>query len=499
MTKTKELNLSKSKYTRGKECPKILWLEQNKPEVKEEISNDSVFETGTNVGELAKNLFGSHEDIAFSENLQTMILATTKALEKDEVVITEASFVYDHNFCSVDLLKKKGSNYEMYEVKSSTDIKDIYLDDIAYQAYVLLNNGLNLTKACLVYINKDYERKGSIDLNKLFTIKDVTTEILNKQKEVASNITKLRTNFKKTSEPENDISLNCFKPYPCPFFKYCTKNLPEPNVFNIRRMPNKSKLKLYHDGICSYEDLLKKDIDWKYKEQIEFELFAKEPKQELTEISNFLDSLSYPLYFLDFETFQQAIPEYDGIKPFMQIPFQYSLHYFEAPNTELKHKEFLANAGHDPRRSLAESLVRDIPLNVCTLAYNMSFEKTVIKNLANLYPDLRTHLLNIHDSMCDLMLPFKNHHYYTGNMQGSYSIKYVLPALFPSDPSLDYHSLNLIHNGSEAMTSYANIASLSPEEQQVIRDSLLKYCELDTYAMVKIWQKLKEVCQPIKN
>lgn len=93
MTKTKELNLSKSKYTRGKECPKILWLEQNKPEVKEEISNDSVFETGTNVGELAKNLFGSHEDIAFSENLQTMILATTKALEKDEVVITEASFV----------------------------------------------------------------------------------------------------------------------------------------------------------------------------------------------------------------------------------------------------------------------------------------------------------------------------------------------------------------------------------------------------------------------
>ena len=160
---------------------------------------------------------------------------------------------------------------------------------------------------------------------------------------------------------------------------------------------------------------------------------------------------------------------------------------------ELKHKEFLAEAGIDPRRSLAEALVRDIPKDVCTLAYNMSFEKTVIKSLAKNYPDLREHLLNIHDHIKDLMIPFYNRNYYTRSMQGSYSIKYVLPALFPNDPSLNYHNLEEIHNGGEAMNAYATMGDLTKEEQESLRKNLLKYCGLDTYAMVKIYEKLLEV------
>ena len=132
-------------------------------------------------------------------------------------------------------------------------------------------------------------------------------------------------------------------------------------------------------------------------------------------------------------------------------------------------------------------------MNVCTLAYNMSFEKTVIKNLATLYPDLKDHLMNIHDNMKDLMIPFKNRDYYTKEMHGSFSIKYVLPALFPNDPSLDYHNLDLIHNGSEAMNEFANMGKLKKEDQEYLRERLLRYCELDTYAMVKIWEKLKEI------
>ena len=121
------------------------------------------------------------------------------------------------------------------------------------------------------------------------------------------------------------------------------------------------------------------------------------------------------------------------------------------------------------------------------------FEKMIIKNLAKDFPDLKDHLMNIHDNMKDLMIPFKNRDYYTKEMQGSYSIKYVLPALFPNDPSLDYHNLEGVHNGSEAMSTYANLGNLSKEEQQIVRNNLLKYCELDTYAMVKIYKKLKEV------
>lgn len=159
----------------------------------------------------------------------------------------------------------------------------------------------------------------------------------------------------------------------------------------------------------------------------------------------------------------------------------------------LEHTEFLAEINTDPRRDLAKQLVEDIPKNTCVIAYNCSFEKMVIKKLASLYPDLKEHLMNIHANIKDLMIPFKNRYYYTKEMKGSYSIKYVLPALFPNEPSLDYHNLEGIHNGSEAMNSFRELKNMTKEEQIKIRENLLKYCELDTYAMVKVYEKLKEV------
>lgn len=206
-----------------------------------------------------------------------------------------------------------------------------------------------------------------------------------------------------------------------------------------------------------------------------------------------MKNLYYSLYFLDFETFQQPIPKYDGIRPYMQIPFQYSLHYIENENEELKHKEFLAEVGIDPRRKLAEKLVNYIPRNACVLAYNMQFEKMVIKNLAELYEDLREDLLIIHNNIKDLMIPFVDRMYYCKEMQGSYSIKYVLPALFLDNPELGYHNLPLVHNGGEAMSVFATLDQKTKEEQEEIRQGLFVYCKLDTYAMVKIWEKLNEV------
>ena len=162
-------------------------------------------------------------------------------------------------------------------------------------------------------------------------------------------------------------------------------------------------------------------------------------------------------------------------------------------NGKLHHKEFLAESGIDPRRELAERLVEDIPKGVCVLAYNMSFEKTVIKKLANYYQDLHDDLMKIHDNIKDLMIPFYNRNYYVKEMKGSYSIKYVLPALFPDDPELDYHNLPVVHNGGEASDAFLSLVSLSKKEQEKIREGLLVYCKLDTFAMVKIWEKLKEV------
>lgn len=488
-----EIHLSKSKYCRAIQCNKMLWLEKNKPEEKGEMDNQAVLDNGTKVGELAKGIFGNYTNIEYDENLDKMIYDTKEALKESSNVITEASFKYKNNFCSIDILKVNGNSVEIYEVKSSTEIKDIYLDDISYQFYILNKLGYKVTKASIGYINNQYIRHGELNLSELFNIEDVTDIVQEKQKEIEAKIKEINKYMKQEDEPKQEIGMQCFKPYQCQFWKYCTKHLPEHNVFQIRKMHKDKALKFYYEGKINFKDLLEEEMNWKFKQQIEFQEFNYEPHIDKQKIREFMKNLYYPIYFLDFETMQPAIPEFDNSKPYQQIPFQYSLHHIEKENGKLFHKEFLAESGTDPRRKLAEQLVKDIPKDVCTTAYNMSFEKGRIKELAEIFPDLSVHLMNIHDHIQDLMIPFSERMYYCKDMQGSYSIKYVLPALFPNDPELNYHNLPLIHNGGEAMNIFPKIKDMSKEEQEKARYGLLKYCELDTYAMAKVWEKLKNI------
>ena len=273
-----------------------------------------------------------------------------------------------------------------------------------------------------------------------------------------------------------------------------------PSVFDLYRMPFKKKLSCYQQGLTSYQDLAGSTVklNEKQRRQISFGLIEQGDHTEPDRIRAFLSQLSYPLYFLDFETVQPAVPQYIGTKPYDQIPFQYSLHYIEQEGGELKHTEFLAEPEDDPRRPLAEQLCADIPRDVCVTAYNKAFECTRIKELAEAFPDLADHLLNIRDNIVDLLTPFQSGWYYNRAMGGSFSIKSVLPALFPDDPALDYHNLDGIHNGSEAMNAFPMMASMEPGERAEMRKNLLRYCKLDTFAMVKVWEKLAErlECSP---
>ena len=490
-----KISLSKSKYCKAIQCNKLLWLDKYKPEVAVPTARDMVLENGTKVGELARGLFGDYINIDFNKNLNVMIEETLKSLKNKPNIITEASFNYESNFCSVDILKNDVDGIEIYEVKSSTYIHNIYLDDASYQYYVLKNLGLNVKSVNIVYLNKEYYRSGELEINKLFNIKNITDIAIQKQNEIKNKIEEVNKYMLENNEkePEKDIDIYCFKPYECPYWQYCSRHLPKNNIFDIRIMHKDKKFELYKKGIINFEDVVNENINQKYLEQVIFEVNNKPPKIEKEKIKEFMGQITYPLYFLDFETFQLAIPKFDGTNPYMQIPFQYSLHYVDDINGKLHHKEFLAKSGIDPRRELAERLVEDIPKDVCVLAYNMSFEKTVIKKLANYYQDLHDDLMKIHDNIKDLMIPFYNRNYYVKEMKGSYSIKYVLPALFPDDPELDYHNLPVVHNGGEASDAFLSLASLSKEEQEKIREGLLVYCKLDTFAMVKIWEKLKEV------
>ena len=232
------------------------------------------------------------------------------------------------------------------------------------------------------------------------------------------------------------------------------------------------------------------DLTPKQRMQVECTLEGKESINK-EGIQSFLDTLTYPLYHLDFESIMPAIPIYDGTRPYQQLPTQYSLHIQKEPCGELIHKEFLAPSKGNPLRPIAEALCRDIPTNVSVLVYNKGFECTRLADLAELFPDLADHLLAIKDNVKDLLVPFSKGYYYLPAMGGSFSIKSVLPALFPNDPDLDYHALDEIcQNGGMAMTLFPKLQDMSPEDEERARRALLEYCHLDTLAMVKVLEKL---------
>lgn len=505
--------LSKSKYCGLWQCAKIAWLRKYKPE---EMFIDGIvqarMDAGNMVGDLAMGLFGDYVEVTEygadgKIDLNKMMARTREEMQKGTQNICEASFEYGGLYCAVDILRKDGDGWAIYEVKSSTkhvddygnatDDKPVYIADISYQKYVLEHCGVNVTGTYLVCLNGDYVFDGTLDLNQLFFISDVANSVATEILNIETNVAIAERILNSEEEPDIDLSVSCNKPYRCAFWQYCSRNIPDDSVFQLYRMRFSKKIDYYHKGWISYRDLLDhaEISNEKQLRQMEYSLADKGTYVDKEGIRDFLNTLSYPLYFLDFETIQPAVPLYAGTRPYMQIPFQYSLHYIEIEGGTLKHKEFLAESGPDPRRALAEQLCRDIPMNVCVTAYNKAFECTRLKELATAFPDLAEHLLNIRDNIKDLLVPFQSGYYYNRAMGGSFSIKSVLPAIFPDDPGLNYHNLDGIHNGSEAMTIFPKIKDMNPDDQEKARNNLLKYCELDTYAMVKVWEELKRVAE----
>ena len=494
---------SKSKYCNFRKCPKFAWLQKYKPEEQTaDESSEARMIAGNEVGDLAMGIFGDYAEVTSFDgeklNLTKMIADTRIEMERETPVICEASFEFEGLYCAVDILRRENDGWAIYEVKSATSPdKDIYFADVAYQKYILEHCGINVTGTYIVSLNNSYVYDGELKLDKLFRITDVSEKIEEEFVAVESNLQIAQTMLENPDEPDIDLSLNCGKAHSCGFWNYCARHLPTPSVFDLYDIRTSKRYELYHNGLSSFESLENSGCitNDKQKRQIDFELHDRETYVNKEKLREFLEILSYPLYFLDFETLQQVIPKYIGTRPYMQIPFQYSLHYIESKNGELKHKEFLAEPGTDPRRAIAERLCEDIPENVCTLVYNKTFECTMLKMLAETFPDLSGHLLNIRDHIVDLLVPFQSGWYYTRAIGGTFSIKSVLPALFPGDPSLNYHNLDEIHNGGEAMNAFPAMEKMLPEEREITRRNLLKYCELDTYAMVKVWEELKRVSE----
>jgi len=489
------MTLSKSLYTRAIQCPKALWLKKYKPSVltAPDASTQAVFETGNAVGELACQLFPDGREVPFSRDYDEMIVTTKQWIDEGVQHIYEATFSYNGILVMVDILRLTPEGVEIYEVKSSTSVKEIYLHDVSIQYYVFQNLGMRIKSAHVVHIDSTYVRGERLEIEKLFAVMDVTEEVLALQEDIPKRLETWEAYLAdKMNEPDIDIGAHCNKPYECDAKAYCWKvqrNIPDYSIFNIFNLGSKKQIALYEQGIINIDD-----IPESFEMTVKQHQAVSNYKSNITHIDKpaidaFLSTLSYPIYHLDFETFQQAIPEWKGISPFMQIPFQYSLH-IEHSDGRLEHREFLAEDGADPREKLAQKLCENIPQDVTVLAYNMSFEKVVIKKLALEYAYLSIHLMAIQDNIKDLMTPFQQKHYVTPEMQGSYSIKYVLPALVP-EMAEAYKELEGVQNGSEAMSAFSHMSKLDDEEKERVRRGLLKYCKLDTLAMVRVLEKLK--------
>jgi hypothetical protein len=357
--------LSKSTFLRGIQCKKSLYLSWHRPELKDPVSplQQAVFSHGHEVGLLAQQLFPGGIDAGsfIPEQYQKSIDLTTQLIKNGTEVIYEAGFSANDLHCFIDILVRDGDKWKAYEVKSSTQVKPVNLLDAAFQYQVMTLCGLKLSEIYIVTLNTAYERIGQIDLQKLFRIESVHKQVVKLQAKVQKSIEEFLATLNNPIEPVVDIGPHCFDPYHCNFHSHCWKHVPDYSIFNISRLSADKKWNLYHQGIMKFEDIPPdfslNDSQW---QQVISELKG-ETHINKAFIQQFIGSLNYPLYFLDFESFQPPVPLFDHCRPYQQVVSQYSMHWIKAPGLKLNHKAFLAETdGSDPRYPFIHQLISDI-------------------------------------------------------------------------------------------------------------------------------------------
>ncbi|OGU58567.1 MAG: hypothetical protein A2V66_14935 [Ignavibacteria bacterium RBG_13_36_8] len=486
--------LSKSSFLKGIQCEKHLYLYKYHPELQDQLTElqKAVFNRGHEVGKLARELFPNGIDASPKTHFDYSgaLKLTDKLITDKENVIYEAAFQSDDVLVASDIVVRDGEKWKIYEVKSSTSISEVYLLDAAVQYYVISKCGIEISDFSIIYINNGYVRKSELELDRFLKIESVLELIQKEQADIENEIQRLKKVLAGKKIPEIDIGEYCTHPYTCSFFGTCWKHVPENSVFEISGMHLFKKFELYNAGIIKIDDVSDK-MPLSRNQRLQVDTF-KSGKTVINKgaIKEFSNTLSYPMYFLDFESFQPAVPLYDNSSPYQQIPFQYSLYFQETAGGELRHFEYLAEAGVDPRIGFINSLLKDIDEQGDIIVYNQAYEIARLKELARDFPEYSERLETVILRIKDIMIPFQKKYYYSPMMKGSYSIKNVLPALISE---LDYTNLSI----TDGVTASLAFEKLQRETDMFrvneIRNQLLEYCKLDTLAMVRIYQKFKEV------
>ena len=491
----KKSRLSKSTFIRGLQCEKSLYLYKHYYRLKDPTSSSlqAVFDQGTNIGLLAQKLFPNGAD-ASPKNHFKMVESVEKTqmfISQGESIIYEATFLYNDVLAALDILVKDEEGWKAYEVKSSTKVSETYIKDAAIQYYAITNSGIYLKDISIVHINNQYTKDGELDIHQLFTIESVYDQVLEFIPRISNEVRRLKNVIESPESPQKDIGPHCSDPYDCDFKGTCWKHIPDYSVFNISRLRSDKKFELYYQDIITLDQINLNLLDLNPNQvlQVQSEVYGT-TYIDKDEIRNFTNGLSYPLYFLDFETIGPAVPKYNGSRPYQQLVFQYSLHIQESFSSLIEHREYLADPSEDPRPDFIEQLINDCGTCGDIIVYNIGFERGKLNDLIRVFPRYSSHLKGIINRLKDLMIPFQQKWYYTPEMRGSYSIKYVLPALVPE---LSYNELDIKDGGNASNTFLSMVNGSFEGNVEQTRSQLLEYCKLDTYAMVKIIDKLLEI------
>ncbi len=485
--------LSKSTYLRGLRCHKSLYLNKYHRDLRDEADagRQVIFERGTEVGKLAQDLFPGGVDASppTPYDFEQSVKLTKKFIAEGKTIIYEAAFQFEGVLCALDILVKKKGKWYAYEVKSSNNIHDYYYDDLAVQYFIITGSGLKLADIFLVHLNRNYKREQDLNIKKLFKKDSLLKEVKKSQSSVKNNISRFKEVLRKNAAPEMDIGFQCSDPFDCDFLGNCWKHVPEQSVFTISRLSGKRKFALYYGGVSHLKDV-PDDCTLSSKQRIQVDTYkSKETIINKPKIRQFLKTLRWPLYFFDFETISPAVPLFHNSGPYQKIAFQYSLHYKQNRNSEVKHSCYLGESdiSQDPRESLIKKFLSSTETPGDILVYNRSFEKTVLKELARDFPGYRKQIYKRIKRLVDLMAPFQQMLYYTPEMNGSSSLKAVLPAVVKN---LSYDDLDIKEGGAASEIFESLYYEENDKEITKWRERLLKYCERDTFAMVSILDKL---------
>jgi hypothetical protein len=484
--------LSKTRYLAGLQCAKRLWYEVNAfREIPPfDAAAEERFEQGHEVGRLACRLFPGGVEIARDQRRWSTTAAATLRAMPARIPLYEASFVHGGGACRVDILAPvEGGQWDLLEVKSSTSVKDVHRADLAFQTWVVRGAGVPVRRSCLVRIDTSYVRQGALEPARLFAIEDLTADVLPLIDLVPAQIARQQRIAAEPAAPEMAIGPHCTSPNSCPLIRVCWRGVPESSVLDLARGGAKA-WELFHQGIRAV-GAIPSGVELSELQRIQVEAArAGEARVDRAAIADFLERLRYPVHYLDFESFQVALPPHDGTRPWQQIPFQYSLHVVDTPGAAPRAAGFLADGENDPRPALLASLRAALGPEGSIVAFHDRFERQRLEEAAAAFPEHRDWVASLLPRFIDLLEPFARFDYYHPAQNGSASLKAVLPVL----GARGYDHLE-VQDGTAAAREFLRLrqGGVAAGEAARVRAALLAYCGRDTEGMVEIVAALERL------